>query len=142
MASDNFRIEIKLASTLKAIKRQANRAKRLRTPLRRAGLWMERSTKLNFVKESDPDGKPWAPLKPSTLRSKKTNAKLRETGALIASIAMQGPSGNQVRVVAGQEYGIWHQTGTSRMVARPFMGFSEEKDIPKITKIFEDYFES
>ena len=138
----DIQIRVKAASTIEAMQKLAKKSRSLKKPLRKSGLFLEREVKLNFAHQSDPDGKPWAPLKPSTLRRKKTTAILRETGALAASIAMEGPVGNQVRVVAGQAYGIWLQTGTRKMVARPFLGISEERHIPKIRKIFESHFES
>ena len=135
-----LKISIKAESTLEAIGKLSKKAANLDKPLRRAGLFMERETKLNFARESDPDGQPWAPLKPSTLRRKKTRAILRETGSLAASISMQGPSDNQVRVAAGIEYGIYHQTGTRKMTQRKILGINESRHVPKIQKIFESYF--
>ena len=101
---------------------------------------MERETRLNFARESDPDGKPWTPLRPSTLRRKRTRAILRETGSLAASVMMQGPSGRRVRIVVGVAYGIYHQTGTVRMAQRKILGISEDRHVPKIRQIFERHF--
>ena len=108
-------------------------------PIREATLFMERETKLNFARETDPDGNPWSALSPSTLRYKSTNAILRETSTLANSIAGES-NGNIGRVRAGTDYGIWHQIGTSRMPQRKIIGISESRHIPKIEKIFEDHF--
>ena len=136
-----IRITIEAASTLRAISRLHRKAKALDVPLRKAGLFLERETKLNFAQESDPDGKPWAPLKPSTLRRKRrTRAILRETGSLAASVMMQGPNGGRVRILVGVAYGIYHQTGTVRMAQRKILGISEDRHVPKIRQIFERHF--
>ena len=108
-------------------------------PIREATLFMERETKLNFARETDPDGNPWSALSPSTLRYKRTNAILRETGMLANSVAGES-SGNIGRVRVGAEHGIWHQTGTRKMPQRKIIGISESRHIPKIEKIFEDHF--
>ena len=133
-----IRIEIK-GPALDAIKRLAEKTSNLSAPMRKAGSYMERETKLNFAKQSDPDGAPWAPLAASTLRRKKSGAILRETGALAGSITMTASS-NQATVAVGTNYAIYHQSGTSKMPARKMIGINEGKHVPKIREIFEDYF--
>lgn len=108
-------------------------------PVREATLFLERETKLNFARESDPDGNPWSPLSSSTLRYKRTNVILRETSALAGSVAGES-SGNIGWVQVSTSYGIFHQTGTSRMPQRKIIGISESRHIPKIEKIFERHF--
>lgn len=137
----NVKVTIEAGTTIKALHRLKKNLKNVNKALRRSGLYMERQTKLRFAKQRDPDGKAWEPLKPSTLRRKKTRAILRETGALAASISVVGPSGSRVRVVAGQAYGIYHQTGTKKMPARKFLGINEE-NVTSIKKIFVQQLES
>ncbi len=108
-------------------------------PIREATLFMERETKLNFARETDPDGNPWSALSPSTLKYKRTNSILRETGTLANSVAGES-NGTVGRVRISSDYGIWHQTGTSRMPQRKIIGISESRHIPKIEKIFESHF--
>jgi len=112
------------------IENVSKKAKNLGPITRRAVLYQERQTKLNFARESDPDGAPWAALKPSTLARKKTRAKLREESILINSIASSS-SGGSGRIFATDQKGIYHQLGTRYMPARPFLGFSARnvKDI-------------
>lgn len=133
------KVEVKARAALKVVRDRAKRVKDLDKPLRKSGLLEERETKLNFARESDPDGNGWAPLAASTLRQKRGGGILKEFGALSASIAMTGPSGNQVRVASrGVRYGIYHMTGTSKMPARKFIGIANRR-IPKHVKIFETY---
>ncbi|MGD1952059.1 MAG: phage virion morphogenesis protein [Leptolyngbyaceae cyanobacterium] len=115
------------------------KAASIEKPIREATLFMERETKLNFARETDPDGKPWSALSANTLRTKRTNAILRETSTLANSVAGES-NGNIGRVRVGTDYGIFHQTGTSRMPQRKIIGISESRHIPKIEKIFEDHF--
>ncbi|MEM9267252.1 MAG: phage virion morphogenesis protein [Cyanobacteria bacterium P01_F01_bin.13] len=123
-------------SVLALVKKAAN----LGQPVREATLYMERETKLNFARETDPDGKPWTGLAAATLRHKRTNAILRETGTLANSVAAQ-VSGTVGRVEVGAEHGIWHQTGTRRMPQRRIIGISEARHIPRIEQIFEEHFQ-
>ena len=111
----------------------------LQQPLGEIGAFLERKAKLRFVAETDPTGKKWAPLRPSTLRYKKTRTILRETGAMAASIGFR-VAGNAVFVKPSVDYAIYHQTGTARMAARPFMGF-EPGDGDAIARIIRGYLE-
>lgn len=111
----------------------------LRAAMREAGFYMKRETQLNFVRQSDPEGKPWAALKAGTLRRKKTSAILRETGTLAAGIQMRSTTHQAtVTSTAGSQYGIFHQKGTSKMVARPYIGIGD-RHVPKIKTIIETH---
>jgi phage virion morphogenesis protein len=101
--------------------------------LRKAAMYQERSTKLNFAKQSDPDGNKWASLSAITLKTKKSGAILRETSALISSISSTIADKSAI-VTANQAYGIFHQTGTSKMPQRQFLGISD-RDKEKIMQI-------
>lgn len=112
---------------------------KIEQPLKQAAVFMERETKLNFVKEQDPDGNPWAKLKASTLRRKSTSAILRETGALAGSVVGE-VQGNKAIISVGISYGIFHQTGTRNAPQRKIIGISKERHVPRIAKIFRDHF--
>ena len=132
---DVFELEIDVSDAVSDL-RQLARALKDKSYLKEAGLYMERETKINFARQSAPDGTPWAPLAPSTLARKRSGAILRETSALVNSIAARGPFQNTVRVGATMEYGVYHQFGTKRMPARPFLGI-EPKHHEPIRKIVE-----
>lgn len=144
--------------TSNAVQATRGLLKRLRNfgpALSEVGAYLELKAKRRFINEVAPNGTPWAPLKPSTLRRKKTRGYairdkkkvkiqhptviLRETGGLAASIGFN-VSGDEVRVAPALKYGIFHQTGTTKMTARPFMGF-EEDDANRIGQIFKDHVE-
>jgi len=143
-------------SAVKATGNLVSRLQDLSAPLGESGALLERKAVIRFVKQQDPGGKPWAPLRPETLAKKKTGFTyrnkqrviipskfrgtiLRETGSLAASIAF-AVSGNEVRVKPSVDYGIFGQLGTRKQAARPFMGF-EADDAAQIGQIFRDHLE-
>lgn len=89
-----------------------------------------------FLNEISPDGLTWPPLSPVTIDRKGFSKKLVETGRLFESLTT--PNGTADTIWETSEdpafltfgtsvpYGIFHQTGTRRMPARPFMGASEQ----------------
>ncbi|PZO39563.1 MAG: phage virion morphogenesis protein [Shackletoniella antarctica] len=109
------------------------------------GAFLERQAKLRFLKEQDPAGKPWAPLRPATVREKKRSGKssaILSRDKFLAASIFYNVSGSEVRVKPSEEYGIFHQVGNSKrnLPARPFMGF-EPGDAEKIGQIFRDHLE-
>ena len=117
----------------------AKRLKDFSEPLGEIGAFLERKARQRFVTETDPEGRKWAPLRPSTLRRKKPGLPiLTDKGNLRASLAALPPSKTRVIVKPGVDYGIFHQTGTVKMVARPFLGF-EKGDPDAIAKIINRY---
>ena len=132
-----IKISIANNSAAFAVQNLKSKTRGLPKAIAKATLYMERETKLNFAKQSDPDGKPWAALKPSTLARKKTNAILRETATLANSITSSS-AGLIGQVSASTEYGIYHQTGTRKMAQRKIIGISESRHVPKIKQIISD----
>jgi hypothetical protein len=74
-----------------------------------------------YTSGSDPYGKPWAPLKPSTLAKGRRPPPLTDTGRMKSGTVAFPLPGAGVAVVVGAEYGKYHQTGTSKMEARPIL---------------------
>ena len=124
---------------VRALDEVQSRLKNFRPALGEVGAYLERKAQLRFKMQRDPTGKPWADLKPATWARKKTKMILQEStsGGLLGSIAFN-VGADEVRIKPSAEYGIFHQTGTKNMVARPFMGF-EPDDAGRITQIFEDH---
>jgi len=90
------------------------------------GTLVEGQTKRRIaVEKRSPDGAPWAPLKPSTIanRRKRSSSILTDTGRLLGSISHTATS-RQAIIGTNVEYAGFHQSGTRKMVARPFMGVS------------------
>lgn len=89
-----------------------------------------------------PDGIPWAPWRPSTLRHRIRRGTtggglLYETGKLWRSITGVVYK-TRISVRARKIYATYLQHGTNRMVARPFLGFSERSKtrIKNLLKVF------
>lgn len=92
-----------------------------------------------FEAEQSPDGKKWEDLDPVYKKSRFAKGydgkMLHRTGQLIDSLNID--YGDDFAAVGVSEsYGIYHQLGTKKMSARPFLGVSEDgideiKDILK-----------
>ncbi len=101
------------------------------TPLMESiGSLLENSTRQRFEDKQSPNGISWASLMPSTLKKKrnknsKDSAILVESGQLSDSFSFDA---NHQRVIVGTDkfYGKFHQFGTKKMVARSFLGLSQD----------------
>lgn len=140
-SSFSLRITVDKARTQAELDKLLEKVGNFSEPLGLSAMYMERETRLNFSKESDPDGKAWAGLAASTLLQKSTSAILRETGSLVGSIAAEPPSARSVKVSASTSYGIFHQSGTSKMPQRQFLGIGA-RHVTEINKIFDAYLSS
>ena len=87
------------------------------------GNLLRSQTLRHFDQESGPAGK-WADLQPSTIARKSGRQILVDTGRLHSSIAMVVGK-NEVEVGTNVSYGKFHQHGTRKMVARPFVGLND-----------------
>lgn len=87
--------------------------------------------------EVDPSGEPWQPLAEATVKKKGHDIILIETDRLRQSLASRSEdsiielvaNGNgQAGISFGTavEYSHWHMSGTTRMPARPFLGWEED----------------
>ncbi|ARE40901.1 Phage capsid and scaffold [Rhodovulum sp. P5] len=87
-----------------------------RRPLfQQIGERLQSSTKDRFRSESGPDGRPWVPLAPATIKARKKRGRaqisiLRETGVLAGSIVTQA-SNDEVRIGSPVAYAAIHQLG-------------------------------
>jgi hypothetical protein len=95
-------------------------------PFREYGQYLRKETEQQFIKEVDPDGKPWAPLKPSTLLRKKTAFKLRETYEMSKSFFVEVDKKSFSYGLKDPKY-VHHHYGTRKMVARPVIGDNNER---------------
>lgn len=79
----------------------------------RLGEYLQSSTQARFTTQTAPDGTPWAPLKQSTIRRKKTNADkiLTLRGYLRGGIRWQALDDNTVQVGSNLKYAAIHQFG-------------------------------
>ena len=106
--------------------------------LRQCSLLAKADTLLNFQGQQDPDGRPWAPLSPRTRRRPKDRKARKRGGSpmiLVDSGVMRGSitagaghaenvTPTSMEVGSAVAYARWHMSGTRRMPARPFLGWS------------------
>lgn len=90
------------------------------------GEYLKRETDVQFQREVDPEGRPWEPLKDSTLARKKTSYKLRETFEMYNTIYYVA-SDKEFKYGIKDPKAIFHQYGTSRMSARVVVGITSER---------------
>lgn len=95
-----------------------------------------------FNQESGPDG-PWAPLHPRTVKRKGFDTILIENNNMRSSLLF--PGGDHIEDVGdsfltwgtADEKAYFHQMGTTRMPARPFVGLLETH-VDTITNMIAD----
>jgi hypothetical protein len=95
-------------------------------PFKEYGQYLKKETTKQFSTETDPDGKPWADLKPSTLLRKKTSFKLRETYEMSKSFFVQTSKDSMEWGIKDPKYKFHHE-GTSRMAARVVIGDNNDR---------------
>lgn len=105
------------------------------------GEYMVLRTEERFDQEQSPSGQPWAPLTTAYLEQKRRKNKilkiLQREGDLIRTIVYNAEK-DFVEVGTNRDYGEYHQFGTSKMPARPYLGVNPE-DEREIAAIIEDY---
>lgn len=103
------------------------------------GSYLEGSTRQRFADKKAPNGASWANLLPNTQQQKGNNNILIDSGDLVSSITHYASS-KSVTVGVSEPYGTYHQLGTNKMVARPFLGLSDD-DKNEITTLINGYLE-
>lgn len=91
----------------------------------------------HFQEEAGPTGA-WAGWRPSTAAQRGSGQILSDTGRLRGSISSI-IGANQVEVGTNLFYGKFHQRGTRKMVARPFVGLSG-RDSSELEMTLNAYF--
>lgn len=83
-----------------------------------------------FSSMVDPDGKPWKPLKASTVRSKRQNKDkiLTHTGKMSKSIRRK-TSKLSFEIKVDTDYAIYHQLGTKKMAKREILKITESDKV-------------
>ena len=121
-----IRIRVKDEAT-PAIAELLHKTENLQPAVAEAAQQILQRVQRDFAAQRDPGGARWAGLRPATRARKRGGAILRETGALAGSIGIRSSGGNAVAIAStGVDYAIYHQTGTSRMPQRRFLGFAPE----------------
>ncbi len=117
MAGAYIEIRADDAEVQAALTRLAAATGDLRPVLKNIGEVLRKSTSARFNRSIDPDGTPWAPLKPATIRAKVKRGRrfpdrpLVGRGQLGRGIFYQVEGADTVRVGTAQPYGAIHQFG-------------------------------
>ena len=99
--------------------------------------------RIGFNGEQDPNGYPWAPRVGDSGRTKsggvysKSNPILYDTGTLKESFVIAGVNKNGFGIINDTPYAGYHQTGTTKMVARPMVP-SKDGGLGEWAKPFQD----
>ncbi len=97
--------------------RMARVPSRVAVPAARA---LETRWRASYAAGTDPYGKPWAPLKPSTVRRKGHATILVETGETFDLTRVLALPGAGIKFTVGPK-GFWHLTATENRAARPIL---------------------
>ena len=128
---------------LSMLSRVSNRVKDMRPIMRDISVLLLESVQTNFKMEGRP--KKWSPLSSSTKASKikrrgSWQPILVDSGLLRKSNDTDYGS-NYAKVVNPTKYGIFHQLGTRKMPARPFMVL-QDSDKANIIDLMRRYIEN
>jgi len=120
-------IEIKSTLLENYLQKLENNLEKRRKIMDALGMLIKKSVKERFVNKTDPEGNPWERNRPSTIAKKGRDDPLVDTGKLKKSVYMKSDK-DGFMVYTEVPYAGFHQSGTDRFTARPFMGFSEEDE--------------
>lgn len=129
------------------IQRKLNQLSRtlthLQPALRDIGDLVKEETRLNFIRQSDPQGIAWRPLAQSTINARRRKRRrsrneqiLRDTGNLMNSITRNAYP-NMVEVGTPFKYGQRHQFGIG-VPRREFLGMND-RIMVGIVEIIDDH---
>ena len=144
------RIEVKLTG-LKPLQVRLNelitRAENLEPALQEMGEYLLQSHRERFALEIAPDGTPWEPLAPQTLKRKQGEDRILQQGGYLRDLLSYDINGlNQLVFGTNLEYGATHQYGREDdgIPARPWLGLStgQWNDTGALVAILKSYFET
>ena len=148
MSGTFLEIDLNTADLEKALEGFAQRMDNLDPVYKNWGEALDQSHRQRFRDEKAPDGTPWAPLSPSTLKRKRGHKILQEfgeRGGLLGSLHYQVSDG--LHYGTDKPYGAIHQhggpAGRNKSViipARPFLGFTDD-DREELLEILVDHLE-
>lgn len=157
--ADPFKVEIAVddSEIRAALQRSMTANSNMRPVFKVIGERLLRSTEERFDTETDPTGKPWAPLQISSLYAGYGKKKYTQKGMLTAAFSRylgarkiltksgqlrrsiySKPTDTQVAIGTGKIYGATHQFGRGNIPARPFLGITVA-DRVEILELVQEY---
>lgn len=132
-----MRFEVDTAVLRLKLEHLARKYQDLSDLMRRLAGVLAEAVEVQFEAEGVP---PWPALRPSTIRARRRRGHwpgkiLQETGRLAASITARWTR-SEAAVGTNVEYGAYHQLGTRRMPARPFLRLrpEDEEELIRVTE--------
>lgn len=74
-----------------------------------------------FSSGTDPYGNAWEPLADATLARGRSEPALTDSSDMREAVSVKPLAGSGIQITSSSPYSTFHQTGTRRMPARPFL---------------------
>jgi phage virion morphogenesis protein len=115
----------------------------LEPALAEIGEYLIESHQERFQLEVEPDGTPWEPLSPKTIKQKGGDDRILQSSDTMRDQLAYQLSGNELEFGSNLEYAATHQFGREAdgIVARPFIGLAtgQWSDVDEIVAILQDH---
>ena len=115
----------------------------LEPALAEIGEYLIESHQERFQLEVEPDGTPWEPLSPKTIKQKGGDDRILQSSDTMRDQLAYQLSGNELEFGSNLEYAATHQFGREAdgIVARPFIGLAtgQWNDVDEIVAILQDH---
>lgn len=96
------------------------------------------AAELAFERNASPDGRPWAPLRPESLRGPRVGGPLERSGAMRASLAAVRSDGDSGEVGSPLAYAGVPLGGSRTTPARPYLGPISDDELGRIVSRYVD----
>ncbi|MBN26267.1 MAG: phage virion morphogenesis protein [Alteromonadaceae bacterium] len=115
----------------------------LEPALAEIGEYLIESHQERFQLEVEPDGTPWEPLSPKTIKQKGGDDRILQSSDTMRDQLAYQLSGNELEFGSNLEYAATHQFGREAdgIVARPFIGLAtgQWNDVDEIVAILQGH---
>ncbi len=141
-------VDVQDADVVQALQELQRRLHDMTPAMQDIGQGLESAVSMRFATQTDPNGRVWDTLRPSTIAAKakagKAGNKLVFTGDMLAGLSWQA-SADSARVGFNVPYAAYHEWGTRKMVRRgllmgnPDQGALGADDVELVLDIIADY---
>jgi phage virion morphogenesis protein len=144
-------VDVQDADVVQALQELQRRLHDMTPAMRDIGQGLESAVSMRFATQTDPNGRAWDDLRPSTIAAKakagKAGNKLVFMGDMLAGLSWQA-SADSARVGFNVPYAAYHEWGTRKMVRRgllmgnPDQGTLGADDVELVLDTIADYLSS
>ncbi|HOO49817.1 MAG TPA: phage virion morphogenesis protein [Alphaproteobacteria bacterium] len=135
-----FSVTIDDKELQKKLKNLKDNSKNLKSTMADISVYMKKQVMDNFEAEGRPQR--WKSLSKKYLEYKlsvKGVSKILEFHGKLKQSISSSSTKNEARTFTGVKYGVHQQTGTGKMIARPFMPDKKNEDMPPFDKLGMEY---